>query len=70
MIYTEDMASTTRVRPPIGLSLLAIAVFVVVGVLVTRWLVGIVLAVVQLVLILAAFYLLFRVAMFLMRKGR
>lgn len=64
------MASTTAVRPPIGLSLVALAVMIVVGFLVTKWLVGIVLAIVQLALILVAFYLLFRVGMFLLRKGR
>ncbi|MGI9595394.1 MAG: hypothetical protein ACR2QK_04500 [Acidimicrobiales bacterium] len=65
------MASVTRApRPPIGLTLILIAVVLVVGFIATQWVVGLILGIIRLIMILIGFYLIARVGLFLLRKGR
>ena len=64
------MASATEVsRPSIGLTLIVLAVVLVVGFIATQWVVGIVLGLIRLAMILIAFYLIAKVAWYLLRKG-
>jgi hypothetical protein len=57
-------------RPPIGLTILLLVAVVVIGFLATQWIVGIVLSIIRLILILIGFYLIARIGMYLLRKGR
>lgn len=64
------MASVTRApKPPLGLTLLMLAVVLIVGILAAQWVVGIVLGLIRLALILIGFYLIARVGLYLLRKG-
>lgn len=65
------MASVTRApKPPLGLTLILVAVVLVVGFLATQWVVGIILGIVRLIMILVGFYLIARIGLYLLRKGR
>ncbi len=65
------MASvTTPPRPSIGLTLLLVAVVLIVGFIATQWVVGIILGIIRLIMILIGFYLVARIGLYLLRKGR
>lgn len=65
------MASVTgERRPSILLTLLGMFVLVVVAIVALNWVLNVVSAIIQLVLVLIALYLLARIGMFLLRKGR
>ncbi len=57
-------------RPSILLTLLGFLVLIVVGFIAFQWVTGIILFIIRLIMILAAFYVMFRIAMYLLRKGR
>lgn len=57
-------------RPSIVLTLLGLLVVVVVGFIAFQWVTGLILGLIRLVMILVAFYLMFRIGMYLLRKGR
>ncbi len=47
-----------------------IVALAVIGFLATQWIIGFVLKIIQLILILVAFYLIAKVGLYLLRKGR
>lgn len=51
------------------MTLVTLAVVVLVGLLALRWITGLILGLIQLVLVLAALYLIARVGWYLLRKG-
>ncbi len=57
-------------RPPIGLTILMIVAVVIIGFLAAQWIVGILLGIVRLILILIGFYLIAKVGLYLLRKGK
>lgn len=57
-------------RPSIVLTVLMLAVVVIVGFLAFQWLTGLLLGLIRLVMILIGFYLLARIGLYLIRKGR
>ncbi|MEM9566435.1 MAG: hypothetical protein AAGA93_27700 [Actinomycetota bacterium] len=64
------MATTTSERrPSVVMTLVTLAVVVLVGLLALRWITGLILGLIQLVLVLAALYLIARVGWYLLRKG-
>ena len=64
------MASVTGPqRPSIVLTVITLVVMVVVALLVFQWVAGIIAALIQLVIVLAAIYLLGRIGLYLLRKG-
>ena len=65
------MASvTTPPKPSIGVTLLLVAVVLIVGFIATQWVVGIILGIIRLIMILIGFYLVARIGLYLLRKGR
>lgn len=65
------MASVTEAsKPSVGLTLVMLVVVLVVGIIATQWVVGIVLGLIRLAIILIGFYLIAKVGLYLLRKGR
>ena len=57
-------------RPSIVLTLLTLAVVLVVGIVALQWVTGLIFGFIRLVVILVGFYLVARLGLYLLRKGR
>ena len=64
------MASTTGAqRPSILVTVIALVVAIIVGLLVLQWVTGLILALIRMAVVLVAIYLIARVGWYLLRKG-
>ena len=64
------MASVTRARKfPVGLTIVIVIALGIVGLLAVQWVTSLVWTLVRFVLILVAFYAIFRIGMYLLRNG-
>ncbi len=57
-------------RPSIVLTLLTLAIAFVVGIVVLQWVTGLIFGLIRLAVILVGFYLIARLGIYLLRKGR
>lgn len=70
-IYTVLMASVAQdKRPSIVLTVLMLAVTFVVGIVLLQWVTGLIFGLIRLAVILVGFYLIARLGLYLLRKGR
>ena len=60
----------TEARPSLLATVGGGLLLIVAAIIATKWVLGVVAAIIQLILLLVAFYLIARVGIFLLRKGR